>query len=109
MPSPIPRDITQLLHLWNEGDRGAFDELVTLSYHDLRAIALKYLQRHDREHTLQATGLLNELYLKLSQVRGAALKDRRHFYALAAHLMRMILSDHSREKPSLVRGPSTAA
>jgi RNA polymerase sigma factor (TIGR02999 family) len=107
MLSPIPSDITQLLHRWNEGDRKAFEELVTLAYDDLRAIALGYLRRRDRGHTLQATGLVNELYLKLSQVRGAALKDRRHFYAFAAQLMRMILIDHSRQTKALKR-PSSA-
>lgn len=106
MPSPIPSEITQLLHRWNEGDREAFQEVVTLAYDDLRAIALGYLQRRDTGNTLQATGLVNELYLKLSQVRGASLKDRRHFYAFSAKLMRMILIDHSRHAKALKRPPS---
>jgi RNA polymerase sigma factor (TIGR02999 family) len=107
MPSPIPSEITQLLYRWKEGDREAFEELVTLAYDDLRAIALGYLQRRDRGNTLQATGLVNELYLKLSQVRGAALKDRRHFYAFAAQLMRMILIDYSRQAKALKRPTSS--
>jgi RNA polymerase sigma factor (TIGR02999 family) len=107
MPSPLPSEITQLLHRWKEGDRESFQELVTLAYNDLRAIALGYLQRRDSGNTLQATSLVNELYLKLSQVRGAALKDRRHFYAFAAQLMRMILIDHARQTKALKR-PSSA-
>jgi len=109
MPSepPIPHEITQLLHRWKEGDKEAFQQVVTLAYDDLRAIALGYLQRGGRGDTLQATGLVNELYLKLAQVRGAALKDRRHFFAFAAQLMRMILIDYSRQAKALKR-PSSA-
>ncbi len=104
---PIPHEITELLHRWKEGDREAFQKVVTLAYGDLRSIALGYLQRGAAGHTLQATGLVNELYLKLSQVRGASLKDRRHFYAFAAQLMRMILIDYSRQAKALKR-PSSA-
>src|SRR5580698_5052820 len=107
MPSPIPSHITQLLHRWKDGDREAFQQVVTLAYDDLRAIALGYLQRGGRDETLQATGLVNELYLKLAQVRGATLKDRRHFFAFAAQLMRMILIDYSRHAKALKR-PSSA-
>jgi RNA polymerase sigma factor (TIGR02999 family) len=104
---PIPHEITQLLYRWKEGDREAFQKVVTLAYGDLRSIALGYLQRGAASHTLQATGLVNELYLKLAQVRGAALKDRSHFYAFAAQLMRMILIDYSRQGKALKR-PSSA-
>ena len=104
---PIQQDITRLLHRWEEGDREAFQEVVTLAYGDLRAIALGYLQRGAAGHTLQATGLVNELYLKLAQVRGTSLKDRNHFYAFAAQLMRMILIDYSRQSKALKR-PSSA-
>src|SRR5580692_2091135 len=107
MPSPIPSHITQLLHRWKDGDREAFQQVVTLAYDDLRAIALGYLQKGGCGETLQATGLVNELYLKLAQVRGAALKDRRHFFAFAAQLMRKILIDYSRQARALKR-PSSA-
>lgn len=82
--------------------------MVTLAYDDLRAIATGYLHRGSAGNTLQATGLVNELYLKLVQVRGAVLKDRRHFYTFAAQLMRMILIDYSRRAKALKR-PSSAA
>jgi RNA polymerase sigma factor (TIGR02999 family) len=109
MPSdpPIPHEITELLQRWKEGDQEALQRVVTLAYNDLRAIALGYLRRGPAGGTLQATGLVSELYLKLEQVRGAALKDRRHFYAFAAQLMRMILIDYSRQAKALKR-PSSA-
>jgi RNA polymerase sigma factor (TIGR02999 family) len=106
--TPIPREITQLLHRWKEGDREAFQQVVTLAYDDLRAIALGYLGRSSGGGgTLQATGLVSELYLKLARVRGAELKDRKHFYAFAAQLMRMILIDYSRQAKAQKR-PSSA-
>jgi RNA polymerase sigma factor (TIGR02999 family) len=104
---PAQSEITRLLHRWNEGDREAFQQVVTLAYDDLRVIALGYLQRGGRGATLQATGLVNELYLKLAKVRSAALKDRCHFYTFAAQLMRMILVDYSRQAKALKR-PSSA-
>jgi RNA polymerase sigma factor (TIGR02999 family) len=109
MPSepPIPHEITALLQRWKEGDREAFQEVVTLAYDDLRVIAAGYLRRGAAGHTLQATGLVNELYLKLVQVRGASLKDRRHFFTFAAQLMRKILIDYSRQARALKR-PSSA-
>ena len=93
----IPSEITRLLHRWKAGDREALASLASLAYEDLHAIASGYLRREDPGHTLQATGLVNELYLRLSQIRGVQLTDRRHFYAFAAQLMRMILIDHARQ------------
>jgi RNA polymerase sigma factor (TIGR02999 family) len=99
MPSdaPAPREITKLLQRWKEGDREALASLASLAYPDLHAIATGYLRRQESGHTLQATGLVNELYLKLSQVRSVHLADRRHFFGFAAQLMRMILIDHARQ------------
>jgi RNA polymerase sigma factor (TIGR02999 family) len=110
MPSeaPIPHEITRLLHKWKDGDRDALGQVVTLAYNDLRAIAAGYLNRGAAGNTLQATGLVNELYLKLAQVRSATLKDRRHFFTFSAQLMRMILIDYSRQTKALKR-PSSAA
>jgi len=106
-PEPqIQGTITQLLHRWKEGDREAFQQVVTLAYDDLRAIALGYLQRGGRGQTLQATGLVSELYLKLAKVRSAGLKDRLHFYTFAAQLMRMILIDYSRQAKAMKRPTS---
>jgi len=100
---PIQREITRLLHRWNQGDREALASLASLAYEDLHAIAIGYLRREEPGHTLQATGLVNELYLRLAQVRGIQLADRRHFYTFAAQLMRMILIDHARQTRALKR------
>lgn len=99
MPSetPVPNEITGLLHRWKLGDREALASLASLAYTDLRNIASGYLRREVPGHTLQATGLVNELYLRLAQLRDVKLTDRRHFYAFAAQLMRMILIDYARQ------------
>jgi RNA polymerase sigma factor (TIGR02999 family) len=91
------------LHRWKEGDRNALATLASLAYDDLHAIASGYLRREGSGHTLQATGLVNELYLRLSKVSGVQLTDRRHFYAFAAQLMRIILIDHARQSRALKR------
>ncbi len=100
---PSPGEITELLKLWKDGDREAFQQVVSLAYPNLRAIAIGYLQRGAGHQTLQATGLVSELYLKLARVRGAPLQDRRHFYTFAAQLMRRILIDYSRQARALKR------
>jgi RNA polymerase sigma factor (TIGR02999 family) len=94
--SPFPSEITGLLHRWKDGDREALASLASVAYKDLRAIAAGYLRREGAGHTLQATGLVNELYLRLAQVRRVELIDRGHFFAFAAQLMRMVLIDHAR-------------
>jgi RNA polymerase sigma factor (TIGR02999 family) len=101
--SQLPSEITQLLKRWSAGDQKAFQEVFTLTWHDLHAIATGYLQRRGSNGTLQATALVNELYIKLAQVRGAALNDRRHFYTFSAQLMRMILIDHVRRSQAQKR------
>ena len=103
---PIHREITSLLQRWKDGDRQALASLASVAYDDLHAIASGYLRREDPGHTLQATGLVNELYLRLAQVRGVQLVDRRHFYAFSAQLMRMILIDHARQTRALKRSGS---
>jgi RNA polymerase sigma factor (TIGR02999 family) len=105
MPSdrPITKDITRLLKRWKAGDREALASLASLAYDDLRAIASGYLRRENAGHTLQATGLVNELYLRLGAVKRVELADRRHFYTFAAQLMRMILIDYARQSHALKR------
>ncbi len=100
---PIGPEITGLLKRWKQGDRQALATLAALAYDDLHAIAARYLRREGSGHTLQATGLVNELYLRLAQLREVQLIDRRHFYAFAAQLMRMILIDHARQSRAMKR------
>ena len=95
--TPLQSEITRLLHRWQVGDREALGALASAAYDDLRAIAAGYLRRERSGHTLQATGLVNELYLRLAQIRSVQIEDRRHFYAFAAQLMRLILIDHARQ------------
>ncbi|MBZ5601288.1 MAG: sigma-70 family RNA polymerase sigma factor [Acidobacteriia bacterium] len=106
--APIPSEITALLHRWNEGDRAALARLASAAYPDLRAIAASYVRRESPGHTLQATGLVNELYLRLAQLNDVKLSNRRHFFAFAAQLMRMILIDYARQSRAQKR-PSSAA
>ena len=103
----LPHEITLLLERWNGGDREAFEQVLALAYGDLHRIAQSYLRHSGAGQTLQATGLVHELYIKLTRVRNASLKDRSHFYAFAARLMRMILIDYARRTHSQ-RRPGSA-
>ncbi len=98
--SQIPGDITALLRRWSGGDGAALGDLAELAYSELRAIAGGYLRREMPGHTLEATGLVNELYLRLARQRSVQFRDRRHFYAFAAMLMRRILGDSARQRQS---------
>lgn len=99
-----PGDITSLLHAWKEGRPGAFEQLMPVVYADLKRIALGYLRHERQDHTLQATGLVHELYLRLCQQRESDWNDRAHFYTFAAKVMRMILADHARRHHAGKRG-----
>lgn len=98
-----PGEITVLLQRWNQGDHEALASVATAAYDDLRSIAHGYLRRESKDHTLQATGLVNELYLRLAQQREAKITDRRHFFTFSAMLMRRILADHARRAHALKR------
>jgi RNA polymerase sigma factor (TIGR02999 family) len=92
----IPGDITSLLQRWSGGDTAALDDLVEVAYKELRGIAASYLRQGTLQNTLQATELVNELYMRLAKQRSAQLSNRCHFYSFAAMLMRRILNDFSR-------------
>jgi RNA polymerase sigma factor (TIGR02999 family) len=99
----LPGEITALLRLWNEGDRKALASLASLAYDDLRNIAQRHLRRESRFHTLQATGLVNEVFIRLVRQNDINLSDRQHFYAFAAMMMRRILTDYARQALSQKR------
>ena len=99
----LPGEITALLRLWNEGDRKALESLASLAYDDLRNIAQRHLRRESRFHTLQATGLVNEVFIRLLRQSDINLSDRQHFYAFAAMMMRRILTDYARQALSQKR------
>lgn len=97
-------EITLLLRQWRDGDPEAYRQLIPHVYPHLREVATGYLRRESQGHTLQATALVHELYLRLLQQHKAEWKDRAHFYTFAAKMMRLILADHARGAHALKRG-----
>jgi len=97
-------DVTELLREWNAGDADGRDRLMRIVYEPLRAIAERQLNRESPGHTLQPTALVNELYVRFAEQRRVDWRDRIHFFAVAAHVMRRILVDHARRKKSDKRG-----
>jgi RNA polymerase sigma-70 factor (ECF subfamily) len=89
-------DITLLLRKWSDGHDDAFGQLLPLAYDRLRTIAGAYMRRQRPGHTLQATALVSELYLKLAGKNHADWRDRDHFFCFCANAMRSILTDHAR-------------
>lgn len=96
--------ITQLLRKWSEGDQKALDQLMPLVYDELHRIAKSYLRRERREHTLQPTALVNELFLKFFDQNSMSWQNRAQFFGVAAQIMRRILVDHARAHYSAKRG-----
>ena len=99
----MTQDITRLLGALEQGDRGAHEQLFPLVYEELRRLAGKYMRGERAGHTLQATALVHEAYLKLSGSE-AKVQNRTHFFALAAQIMRRLLVDHARGKQRDKRG-----
>jgi RNA polymerase sigma factor (TIGR02999 family) len=96
--------ITQLLKKWEGGDEKALDRLMPLVYDELHRLARTYLRRERREHTLQPTALVNELFLKFFDQRSMTWQNRAQFFGVAAQIMRRILVDHARAHYSSKRG-----
>ena len=96
--------ITQLLQRWSNGEEDARDELVPLVYSELHRLAATYLRRERREHTLQPTALVNELFLKFSEQNNMTWQNRAQFFGVAAQLMRRILVDYARAHHASKRG-----
>jgi RNA polymerase sigma-70 factor, ECF subfamily len=97
------REITRLLREWQDGSSQALERLTPLVYRELHSLASRYLSRERRDHTLQATALVNEAYLKIAGQR-ADWQNRAHFFGIAAQLMRRILVDHARRDGRAKRG-----
>jgi RNA polymerase sigma factor (TIGR02999 family) len=105
MTTVSPQEITGLLADWGRGDREAFDKLTPLVYAELRRIARRQMSRERDGHTLQATALVNEAFIRLSgQDNNFNWQDRAHFYAVCAQVMRHILIDHARAHARDKRG-----
>ena len=97
-------DVTQLLAQWGHGDRAALDSLTSVVYAELRKIANGYLRGEREGHTLQPTALVHEAWMRLVKTDQATFDNRRHFFALAAQIMRQILVDHARSAQTAKRG-----
>ncbi len=104
MPTPSPQEVTQLLAAWGKGDRSALDKLFPLVHSELRRIAQRQMSQERPGHTLQATALVNEAYLKLAGQQGFDWQNRAHFFAVCAQVMRHILIDHARAHARDKRG-----
>ncbi|HBL26569.1 MAG TPA: RNA polymerase subunit sigma-70 [Acidobacteria bacterium] len=104
MQTSLPEDITVLLRAWESGSDQAAASLVPLLYQDLRRIAARQLRGERCNHTLQPTALLHEAFVRLIDQKRVHWKNRRHFFAVAAHLMRRILVDHARRRLRDKRG-----
>jgi RNA polymerase sigma factor (TIGR02999 family) len=96
--------ITQMLVAWSNGDQAALDKLAPLVSQELHRLAKRYMARERPDHTLQATALVNEAYLRLIDASQVNWQDRAHFFAVSARVMRRILVDFARSHANLKRG-----
>src|SRR5947208_3290438 len=104
MATTSPHEVTQLLVDWSNGNQAALDHLMPLVNRELHRLAHHYMRQEKPGHTLQTTALVNEAYLKLVDQRQVHWKNRAHFFALSAQLMRRILVDHARKRKYAKRG-----
>lgn len=101
--TPPQDDVSTLLRAWTDGDQSALDKLTPIVYAELRRLARHYMSLERTGHSLQATALVNEAYLRLVDYTRMQWQNRAHFFAVSAQLMRRILVDHARRR-NLKRG-----
>jgi RNA polymerase sigma factor (TIGR02999 family) len=106
--STSPHKVTQLLADWRQGDDAALTQLTPLVYEDLRRLAHRYMRGQRADHTLQATALVNEAYLRLADQTNPSWQNRAHFFAVAARAMRQILVNYAESYRSQKRGGGVA-
>jgi RNA polymerase sigma-70 factor, ECF subfamily len=104
--SPPQSEVTYLLNAWGQGDAHALEQLVPLVESELRRVAYAYLSREAPGHTLQPTALINEAYMRLMEWKTVDWRNRAHFFAVAAKMMRRILVNHAISSGSRKRGGS---
>src|SRR6266576_6081715 len=104
MDQALGHEITQLLQAWRQGDERALEKLTPQVYRELHLAAKRCMARERDGHTLQTTALINELYLRLSDLKLIDWQNRAHFFALCARQMRRILTDQARARQSHKRG-----
>ena len=102
--SRSPEEITELLQAWSRGDQAAFDQLASVVYAELRRLARCYMARERLDHTLQPTALVHEAYMRLANFRDLHWKNRLHFFAISAQVMRRVLVDFARSRVRQKRG-----
>jgi RNA polymerase sigma-70 factor, ECF subfamily len=96
-------DVSALLRAWSGGDQDALQALTPIVYEELHRLARRYMRRERSAHSLQATALVNEAYMRLADYTRMQWQDRAHFFAVSAQVMRRILVDHAR-RHNLKRG-----
>ena len=99
-----PEDITELLLAWSEGNHDALEKLTPLVYGELHRLAHHYMAGERTGHTLQSTALVNEAYVRLVQTNRMQWRNRAHFFAVSAQIMRRILVDFARSRQYAKRG-----
>jgi RNA polymerase sigma-70 factor, ECF subfamily len=109
MDDALGHEITQLLQAWRQGDERALDKLTPQVYRELHRAARQCMSGERDGHTLQTTALINELYLRLSDLKPIDWRNRAHFFALCARQMRRILTDQARARQSHKRGDGAKA
>ncbi len=108
MSSPSPGEVTRLLEKWSGGQQSALDELMPIVYSELRKLARIHLRRERTGHTLEATALTHEAYLRLVGQRKVRWQSRAHFFSVAAQMMRRILVEYARKRQTTKRGSGAA-
>jgi RNA polymerase sigma factor (TIGR02999 family) len=98
------QEVSKLLLSWRQGNQEALDKLTPIIYDELRRQAHRYMRREPKGHLLQTTALINETYIRLLDSSDISWKNRAHFFALTARIMRQILVDFSRSQRRLKRG-----
>ena len=104
MPENSDVQPTELLRAWSQGDESARERLIPLLYDELHRLARRFMRHERPDHTLQATALVNEAYLRLIDVNRVEWRNRTHFLALAAQMMRRILIESARSRHRQKRG-----
>lgn len=104
MEESSSHEVTRLLRAWGAGDQSALKRLMDVVYGELHKLASHYMAAEQVGHTLQTTALVNEVYVRLVDVKHVGWEDRTHFFALCAQLMRRVLIDFARSRNYQKRG-----
>lgn len=102
---PDQEQLTGLLKQWGAGDKAALDQLMAAVHAELRRLAAFHLRNERPNHSLQPTALVNEVYLRLTDLHTMNWQDRAHFFAMVSRIMRRVLVDEARSRNAQKRGP----